>query len=159
MALYSAPLTERRVGGIIYNNGIASRGRINFTLAHEFGHAVLFEKLRAHDLADISIKYSEWSSLKKSEYNDSFFSPAFFEPLQLKKGKNIVSQYATINRHEWFAECFAANILNNLGQLGVLDKNWKNSLIKNTITAFEYTYDYTQITYDFSKWFKQLMKN
>jgi hypothetical protein len=27
--------------GIIYNNAIASRGRINFTLAHEFGHYLL----------------------------------------------------------------------------------------------------------------------
>lgn len=27
--------------GILYNSGIASRGRINFTLAHEFGHYLL----------------------------------------------------------------------------------------------------------------------
>jgi hypothetical protein len=39
-ALYRAPAGA--VGwGIIYNNAIASPGRINFTLAHEFGHYLL----------------------------------------------------------------------------------------------------------------------
>jgi len=32
------PVPGRKGWGIIYNQGIASRGRINFTLAHEFGH-------------------------------------------------------------------------------------------------------------------------
>lgn len=36
-ALYRAPATKKG-WGIIYNNGIRSPGRINFTLAHEFGH-------------------------------------------------------------------------------------------------------------------------
>ncbi len=31
----------RKGWGIIYNDAIASRGRINFTLAHEFGHYLL----------------------------------------------------------------------------------------------------------------------
>ncbi|MER9177762.1 ImmA/IrrE family metallo-endopeptidase [Mesorhizobium sp. M0955] len=39
-ALYPAP--KGRPGwGIIYNNAISSKGRINFTLAHEFGHYLL----------------------------------------------------------------------------------------------------------------------
>jgi IrrE N-terminal-like domain len=36
-ALYRAPATKKG-WGIIYNSGIRSAGRINFTLAHEFGH-------------------------------------------------------------------------------------------------------------------------
>ncbi|MEQ1577466.1 MAG: ImmA/IrrE family metallo-endopeptidase, partial [Hyphomicrobium sp.] len=36
-ALLRAP-PGKRGWGIIYNNGITSKGRINFTLAHEFGH-------------------------------------------------------------------------------------------------------------------------
>jgi len=39
-ALYRAP-TGRSGWGIIYNDAIASKGRINFTLAHEFGHYLL----------------------------------------------------------------------------------------------------------------------
>lgn len=36
-ALYKAP-PGKKGWGIIYNDGIASKGRINFTIAHEFGH-------------------------------------------------------------------------------------------------------------------------
>ena len=38
--LYRAP-AGRRGWGIIYNESVASEGRINFTLAHEFGHYLL----------------------------------------------------------------------------------------------------------------------
>lgn len=39
-ALYRAP-AGKSGWGIVYNSGIASPGRINFTLAHEFGHYLL----------------------------------------------------------------------------------------------------------------------
>ncbi|MGZ0073307.1 ImmA/IrrE family metallo-endopeptidase [Sphingobium limneticum] len=39
-ALFKAP-AGRKGWGIIYNDGITSKGRINFTLAHEFGHFLL----------------------------------------------------------------------------------------------------------------------
>lgn len=39
-ALYRAP-SGKSGWGIIYNDAIASKGRINFTLAHEFGHYLL----------------------------------------------------------------------------------------------------------------------
>ena len=39
-ALYRAP-SGRKGWGIIYNDRISSAGRINFTLAHEFGHYLL----------------------------------------------------------------------------------------------------------------------
>jgi hypothetical protein len=39
-ALYRAP-NGKSGWGIIYNDAIASKGRINFTLAHEFGHYLL----------------------------------------------------------------------------------------------------------------------
>jgi uncharacterized protein DUF955 len=39
-ALYPAP-AGRTGWGIVYNNALASLGRINFTLAHEFGHYLL----------------------------------------------------------------------------------------------------------------------
>lgn len=39
-ALLPAPVGKKG-WGILYNNGITSRGRINFTLAHEFGHYLI----------------------------------------------------------------------------------------------------------------------
>ena len=39
-ALYRAP-AHKKGWGIIYNKAVGSRGRINFTLAHEFGHYLL----------------------------------------------------------------------------------------------------------------------
>lgn len=39
-ALYRAP-AGRKGWGIIYNNAVESPGRVNFTLAHEFGHYLL----------------------------------------------------------------------------------------------------------------------
>ncbi len=39
-ALYRAP-SSKKGWGIIYNDAIQSRGRINFTLGHEFGHYLL----------------------------------------------------------------------------------------------------------------------
>lgn len=39
-ALFKAP-TGKKGWGIIYNNAMTSQGRINFTLAHEFGHYLL----------------------------------------------------------------------------------------------------------------------
>lgn len=46
-ALYKAP-PGKKGWGIIYNNSIASPGRINFTIAHEFGHYLL-HRLRFPD--------------------------------------------------------------------------------------------------------------
>ena len=39
-ALFKAP-SGKKGWGIIYNNSMSSLGRINFTLAHEFGHYLL----------------------------------------------------------------------------------------------------------------------
>jgi hypothetical protein len=39
-ALFAAPVGKKG-WGIFYNNGITSKGRINFTLAHEFGHYLI----------------------------------------------------------------------------------------------------------------------
>ena len=39
-ALYRAP-AHKKGWGIIYNRAVRSRGRVNFTLAHEFGHYLL----------------------------------------------------------------------------------------------------------------------
>lgn len=42
--LYPAPATKGKGWGIIYNSAIASAGRINFTLGHEFGHYLIHRR-------------------------------------------------------------------------------------------------------------------
>lgn len=127
-------------------------------LSHEIGHAVLLKKLSANALANISARFSDWKEIKNSELGDLFFSPVLFETFNLKQGQNIVSQYAMVNRHEWFAESLAASVLNDLGQSGSLDKNWRNALTKAASETSEYWFDYTKISDDFRQWFRFLMK-
>lgn len=58
-ALYRAP--EGKKGwGIIYNNRITSEGRINFTLAHEFGHYLLHRLAHPDGLYCSSDKVAQW---------------------------------------------------------------------------------------------------
>jgi hypothetical protein len=48
--------------GIIYNSAITSRGRINFTLAHELGHYLLHRHLCPEGLRCSSRDMSDWRS-------------------------------------------------------------------------------------------------
>lgn len=60
-ALYRAP--EGQKGwGIIYNNRISSEGRINFTLAHEFGHYLLHRTAYPDGLYCSQEKVAQWDS-------------------------------------------------------------------------------------------------
>lgn len=127
--------------------------------AHEIGHAVLFEKMQANDLADVSSHFSDWRKIKKNQLKAEFFSPVFFEAFPHKHGRNFVSQYAMVNRHEWFAESMAASVLNKLGTTGDLRPDWKSRLLKRSFNSPQYWADYTKISDDFLDWFRVLMKN
>lgn len=48
--------------GIIYNDAITSRGRINFTLAHEFGHYLLHREAHPHGLECGAQDMVRWDS-------------------------------------------------------------------------------------------------
>lgn len=128
-------------------------------LAHEIGHAILFEKILPHELAAVSTRYSEWEAVKSDQLKEAHYSPVFFEAFPAKHGRNIVSQYALKNRHEWFAESMAAMIMSALGKSGELSDNWQEKLIKNSESSPQYWADYTKISDDFRDWFKVLMKN
>jgi hypothetical protein len=127
------------------------------SLSHEVGHAVLFDKLSTRELAQISADYSGWKPVSNSEIRDEFYSPVFFQPMPENTGKNIVSQYAMKNRHEWFAESFAASIINNLGHSGTLGKNWKPVLRKPAFNGASHWVDYTRISGDFRNWINKLL--
>lgn len=149
-------------GKSVYPNvELAPKTRLELlsAFAHEIGHAVLFEKLQANDLAHLSSHFSGWQKIKKNQLKANFFSPVFFEAFPHKEGRNFVSQYAMINRHEWFAESMAASVLNTLGNSGVLRADWKSTLLKPSFNSMQYWADYTRISDDFLDWFRVLMKN
>ena len=150
------------------NEELSAQARLELlsAFAHEVGHAVLFEKMRARELADVSSHFSGWKKISKAQLKADFFSPVFFEAYPNKPGRNVVSQYALVNRHEWFAEAMAAAVLHRLGSAGGgrrLQPNWNSLLIKpsfdSSLNGQGYWADYTQISDEFLDWFRALMKN
>ena len=85
------------------------------TLAHEIGHAVIFDRLDAFQLADAAEKYGGWNPIPSFALKRSFFSPALLDSQEsFAKSRNIISQYSKTNRHEWFAEVFAYRIMSHM---------------------------------------------
>lgn len=79
-ALFRAP-AGKKGWGIIYNNAVSSPGRINFTLAHEFGHYLLHR----HTYPDgfyCSQEQVAWDSdLGQVEHQANVFAANFLMPL------------------------------------------------------------------------------
>ena len=80
-ALFRAP-TGRKGWGIIYNRDITSAGRINFTLAHEFGHYLLHRlqypdgiQCNQQDLVRWDTEYGQ------IEHQANVFAATFLMPL------------------------------------------------------------------------------
>lgn len=151
------------VGGIAsYRDSTATeQNKIDLiaALSHEIGHAILFEKLTARNLADLAQKFAGWDPLSQSELSDSFFSAGFFKPYSFKQRKNIVSEYSMVNRHEWFAESFAGAILNRMGRKGFLGEGWRKLLEKKSIEpSGGYWVNYNNINLGFCDWFEKLMR-
>lgn len=126
--------------------------------AHELGHAILFEKLKVEELAALSTRFSDWNTLKASQLNASFYSPVLFEAYPQKNGRNFVSQYALLNRHEWFAEATAAALLRKLGNSGGIKTNWQESIKRTDSAGPHFWVNYGRISDEFLDWFKELMK-
>lgn len=148
------------IGGVAsyrdFNFDDQSKVNLFATLAHEIGHAILFEKLSAEKLVDAAEKFAGWSAISSEHLSNSFFSKELFKPYSLKPGKNIVSQYSMRNRHEWFAETFASAILHKIGQEGALGENWKKLLAKNPAQSTESWTNYNNITDEFCHWLELL---
>lgn len=68
--------------GIIYNSAIRSRGRINFTLAHEFGHYLLHRRAYPKGLQCGEQDVVRWDSeYGQIEYQANVFASYFLMPL------------------------------------------------------------------------------
>jgi hypothetical protein len=80
-ALFKAP-TGRKGWGIIYNSGISSKGRINFTLAHEFGHFLLHRSAYPNGFRCGEQDVVRWDSeYGQVEHQANVFAANFLMPL------------------------------------------------------------------------------
>lgn len=80
-ALYPAP-AGKTGWGIVYNNAIASTGRINFTLAHEFGHYLLHRTMRPTGFECGAQDVVRWDSpYGQIEYQANLFAANLLMPL------------------------------------------------------------------------------
>lgn len=80
-ALYRAP-AGKSGWGIVYNKAIASKGRINFTLAHEFGHYLLHRLTHPNGLQCGAQDFVRWDSeYGQVEQQANRFAAALLMPL------------------------------------------------------------------------------
>jgi len=80
-ALFRAP-AGRKGWGIIYNDRIRSKGRINFTLAHEFGHFLLHRLAYPKGIRCGEQDVVRWDSeYGQIEYQANIFAANFLMPL------------------------------------------------------------------------------
>ncbi len=110
---------------------VTERARLLGAFAHELGHAFVFDRLGARELDRVARSFGGWDAGAADAVD--MFSPALFAPHPLRalaarvpsgngdalkfiadarwKQASLVSQYATSNAHEWFAEAFSAHLL------------------------------------------------
>jgi hypothetical protein len=80
-ALFRAP-AGRKGWGIIYNNAISSKGRINFTLAHEFGHFLLHRLAYPEGIRCGEQDFVRWDSeYGQIEHQANIFAANLLMPL------------------------------------------------------------------------------
>jgi hypothetical protein len=127
------------------------------TLAHELGHVVLFEKMTPAELARVAEKFGGWDKLKATDVRDSYFSPAFFSSFGNLPHPMMVSEYAMTNRHEWFAETFAAAVLDKMGAADFKAEEWKIFLASNASSASRSWTNYGNLSSDCRQWLSGLM--
>ena len=80
-ALYRAP-HGKSGWGIVYNNAVASPGRINFTLAHEFGHYLLHRAAHPNGIRCSAQDVVRWdSAYGQIEHQANQFAATLLMPL------------------------------------------------------------------------------
>lgn len=108
--------------GIIYNKAINSRGRINFTLAHEFGHYLLHRLKYPRGLQCGEQDVVRWDS----EYG------------QIEYQANVFASYLLMPLDD-FRRQIDPRTEANLEMLGLCAKRYNVSLMAATLKWLEYT--------------------
>jgi hypothetical protein len=144
------------------------------SFAHELGHAFLFDTMSASELHRLGTRYGNWEKALDPEPATSFLDQSYFRSHPFRKlarlagrskddrtefiGKSLwresslVSEYATKNLHEWFADSFAAGILHRLGEKGKLGENWQRKLTRLPQHPNGYWVNYNNLSPDFRAW-------
>ncbi len=101
----------------------AARAELLHTLAHEIGHAVLFDLVGPAELQNFASHQAGWRDVFAERPETSLLGPAFFRPFPRRSVSTPapLSPYAKRNLHEWFAEAYAATALKRLIARGRLD--------------------------------------
>lgn len=78
-----SPAPPGKIGwGIIYNNGVTSLGRVNFTLGHEFGHYLLHRKAYPNGFHCSTEDMATWESEYAQRENEAnVFAATLLMPL------------------------------------------------------------------------------
>jgi len=122
LAAYHARMRAISIGGDqVYMRELdpAQRESLLSTLAHELGHAFLFEKIQPSDLRALCEK-NGWQDVFRGDGTDSFYADAFFRrhpgwPSEASaREHNFFSAYSYSNAHEWFADAFAEVVMSDL---------------------------------------------
>ena len=153
--LYKAP-PHKKGWGIIYNNTIESQGRINFTLAHEFGHYLLHRKNIPEKIECGSNKLIRWdSTYGQIEHQANVFASNLLMPLddyrqQIDPARKVnfdiigfcteryeVSLIAATLRWIEFTECRAAIVVSRDGFIlwgRASDSAYKSGIFFKTVS-------------------------
>lgn len=120
-ALSRAP-AGKKGWGIFYNSGITSRGRINFTLGHEFGHYLLHRETYPQGFQCSTEDMATWESEYAQRENEAnVFAATLLMPLD--------DYRARVN----------ANSRPNFDDLGACADRYDVSLIAATLRWLQYT--------------------
>ena len=153
-----------------------SRTRLKAAIAHELGHAFLFDEVGAKELGVIASRFGHWQTVIGDSKLSSLTDDARlfrthplralarlarpkgernFTTLGLWREANLVSEYATTNVHEWFADAFAATLLHRLGEKGRLGPGWRLYLQGLSGAHDGYWVNYLNLSPRFRDWLEQ----
>jgi hypothetical protein len=172
IAAYHFQAKAISVGGVsAYGRENAKGLRIDIleSVAHEVGHAFLLDRMTPSELRGVSERFGGWASVFGTSFPLSFYAPVFFIPHPalgpaatpparlMAKGRkfSLVSSYALHGVHEWFAEAFAAAILEGLGKAHLLGTDWKSRLVGFPRDRKDYWFNYNNVQAGFSSWLER----
>lgn len=176
IAAYHHTARALSIGGVSSypDNQLTQKQKIHVlsSLAHELGHAFLFQHMKSNELKKISERFGQWHEVTQNGEPKDLFSTLFFQPhpyLKLKNldmktatqvsvsdnnwtKANLASEYAMTNIHEWFADAFAAAIINKMGKKNTLGTDWRHHLIQTPHRSAQYWVNYNNLSKTFKNW-------
>lgn len=144
-------------------------------LAHELGHVFLLKEISATELRVLAVQEGGWPKSYLNRKPADLASSLFFEPHpsqnQIRELSrtgaiptenwreiNMSSAYGSENINEWFAEAFAAFLLNRLGKKGLLGLHWQDKLKTMPRGKAEYWSNYNNLTPQLDNWFARRLQ-